>query len=133
LLHISRFLDDRDTTSLQRLLSRVAQSTVSTHYIERKHMSNQHREMPGSGVLFWEDENMRRSDKAPDYKGFVLLEHDYKAGEKLKLGGWVKQTSVGKTLISLREDAWQKKQQMEKEPREEVPAYRKRKDDDLPF
>ena len=53
-------------------------------------MSNQHREMPGSGVLFWEDENMRRSDKAPDYKGFVLLEHDYKAGEKLKLGGWVK-------------------------------------------
>ena len=70
-------------------------------------MSNQHREMPGSGVLFWEDENMRRSDKAPDYKGFVLLEHDYKAGEKLKLGGWVKQTSVGKTLISLREDAWQ--------------------------
>lgn len=96
-------------------------------------MSNQHREMPGSGVLFWEDENMRRSDKAPDYKGFVLLEYDYKAGEKLKLGGWVKQTSVGKTLISLREDAWQKKQQMEKEPREEVPAYRKRKDDDLPF
>jgi len=38
--------------------------------------------MPGSGVAYWEEE--KKSDKGPDYKGFIVLEMDYKAGEKLK-------------------------------------------------
>lgn len=99
-------------------------------------MSTAHKEMPGTGVLFWEDESLRRSDKAPDFKGFITLEFDYKAGDKLKIGGWQKQTSSGKTLISLREDNWAKKKAQEAgtdQPYEVKPAYMRKKDDDLPF
>lgn len=65
---------------------------------------SQHIERPGSGVLFWEPESERRSDKSPHYKGFVLLDRAYEKGEKIKLAAWMRETSRGTTLISVLED-----------------------------
>jgi hypothetical protein len=85
---------------------------------------NKHTEMPGSGVAYWEDENQRKSEKAPDYKGFVMLEMDYKAGEKLKLAMWLRDTSRGSTLLAIKEDNWLKrKKEEENAPQEIRPTY----------
>lgn len=103
-------------------------------------MSNQHREMPGSGVAYWEEE--KKSDKGPDYKGFIVLEMDYKAGEKLKFAVWQRDTSKGTTLLSFKEDNWTKRKKAEErnEVVEVVPAYRKHQqpspvddDSEIPF
>ena len=100
-------------------------------------MSNLHQEKPGKGVMYWEAEEQRKSPSAPDFKGFVVLEMDYKAGEKLKLAAWKKPTSRGFDLLSLSEDNWSKKQrEVPKGPREVNPTYgnQRRSDDmDVPF
>ena len=100
--------------------------------------NNSHREMPGSGVAYWERE--KKSPKGPDYKGFLVLEMDYKAGEKLKLALWQKDTSQGSVLLSIKEDNWAKRKKMEADaPREVEPNYRRQPprrvddDSDLPF
>lgn len=83
-------------------------------------MANEHKEMPGSGVAFWE--NVKKSEKGPDYKGFVTLEMDYKAGEKLKMAFWLKNTSNGNTLLAIKEDNYSKRMELQKDqPREVQP------------
>lgn len=99
-------------------------------------MSNLHNERPGKGVMYWEEEAQRKHDKSPDFKGFLVLEMDYKAGEKLKLAAWKKPTSRGYELISLSEDNWSKKQR--EQHKEVEPAYNKvshrvNDDGDVPF
>ena len=102
---------------------------------ERQPMSNLHNEKPGKGVMYWEEEASRKGDKSPDFKGFIVLEMDYKAGEKLKLAAWQKPTSRGYNLLSLSEDNWSKKQRQT--DKEVTPAYAKvshrMNDDDVPF
>ena len=117
---------------------KAARSSPSTHLSQgRTEMStgNAHKEMPGSGVMYWEEEEMRKSPKGPDYKGFVVLEMDYKAGEKLKLALWQKPTSRGYNLLAVKEDNWLKKKKLEEgRPTEVAPRYSVRKDDnDIPF
>ena len=93
-------------------------------------MSNLHNERPGKGVMYWEEESQRKNDKAPDFKGFLVLEMDYKAGEKLKLAAWQKPTSRGYNLLSITEDNWSKKQR--ETDKEVTPGYaRKQRDDDM--
>lgn len=102
-------------------------------------MSNPHREMPGSGVAYWETE--KKSPKGPDYKGFLILEMDYKAGEKLKLAMWLKDTARGDTLLAIKEDNWVKRKKEEQNaPVEVEPGYRRThprrqqdEDSDLPW
>jgi hypothetical protein len=98
-------------------------------------MSNLHNERPGKGVMYWEEEASRKSDKSPDFKGFLVLEMDYKAGEKLKLALWQKPTSRGYNLLAVKEDNWLKKKKLEEgRPTEVEPKYSIRKDDnDIPF
>ena len=121
--------------ALQRLIA-----SLSGSYKGNKVSSNAHKEMPGSGVAYWEDE--KKSEKGPDYKGFVVLEMDYKAGEKLKMAFWQRSTARGTTLLAIKEDNWLKRKKMEENaPVEVQPAYRramppKRQDDDddsVPF
>ena len=93
-------------------------------------MANEHREQPGSGVMYFELPEERKSEKAPDYKGFLLLSRDYKAGEKLKLACWQHNTSRGTTLLSLKEDTgskdWRDNQRaMENAPKEATMGYQK--------
>ena len=70
---------------------------------------------PGYGTAFWEPEEKRvKKDGSPnqyhpDYKGYVFLEMDYKAGDKLKIDIWEKQTRHGTTMLSLKEDNFTKK------------------------
>jgi hypothetical protein len=66
-------------------------------------MATGHIDRMGSGVLFSNDK--RTHEKAPHYKGHILLSRDYKAGEKVKISAWTKNTGKG-VLISLSEDNW---------------------------
>lgn len=132
LQHISKLLGDRDIPSLQRWLKRVGESlpVITT---ERPEM-NSHQERPGKGVMYQVDQ--KESPKHPDFKGFVVLEMDYKAGEKVKLAAWLKPTSRGNNLISLSEDNYTKKmKEQNREDKEVEPSYVKHKrfDDDVPF
>jgi len=102
--------------------------------------NNAHKEMPGSGVMYWEEEEMRKSPKGPDFKGFIVLECDYKAGEKLKIAAWQKPTSRGFNLLALKEDNWSKKKREEEMKDKEVPSNYARKpsrsqddDESIPF
>ena len=89
-----------------------------TVFIRKRIMANDHREEPGKGVAFWE--SVKKSEKGPDYKGFVNLEMDYRAGEKLKLAFWLKNTSNGYTLLSIKEDNYSKKMEAQKDEPKEV-------------
>jgi len=84
-------------------------------------MADPHQPRPGTGVAYYDPPEKRRSDKAPEYTGFITLEMDYKAGEKVKFGIWTKETSSGFTLLSLREDNWSKKQNELKEQEKDRP------------
>lgn len=100
---------------------------------------NQHNDLPGKGVMYWEEEAARKGEKSPDYKGFLLLEMDYKAGEKLKIAAWERKTSRGYNLLSLSEDNWSKKQRQAQQADKEVPPrystvqHRRNRDEDVPF
>jgi hypothetical protein len=87
-------------------------------------MSNAHIVSLGKGVLFQNDK--KTSDKSPDYKGTITLADDYKAGQTIKLAGWIKRTPKG-NLISISEDTWKPEGQV-------GPKEVTRQDDgDIPF
>ena len=71
-------------------------------------MANVHIPQLGKGVLFQNEK--KTSEKSPDYKGTLLLSKDYKAGQTLKISGWLKTTPQGH-LVSLSEDNWVPKPQ----------------------
>jgi len=140
LQHILKLFVKTDTESLRTWLMKTARSTPDTHSTERIYMStgNAHKEMPGSGVMYWEEEEMRKSPKGPDFKGFLVLDMDYKAGEKLKIAAWQKPTSRGYSLLALKEDNWsKKKREEERGDKEVVPSYNRRParndDEEVPF
>jgi hypothetical protein len=60
----------------------------------------------GTGVLF--AESSKNHEKAPDYKGSLKLDRDYKEGEEVKIAGWHKQSAKG-PLVSLKVDNWKPK------------------------
>jgi len=64
---------------------------------------------PGKGVLYFEPPERRRSEGAPTYIGFIVLEMDYSAGEKVKMAAWQIENKNGEPLISLSEDNYSKK------------------------
>lgn len=139
LQHISKSLDDKDIESLQRMLVRVGRSLPDTTINrERKGMS-EHKEMPGKGVMYFEPPEKRKNPKSPDYSGYLVLEMDYKAGDKLKLSAWQHPTSFGYNLLSLSENNWSRKQR--ETPREVQSGYQRQKndyafrpkDEDVPF
>ena len=141
LQHISKSLDDKDIESLQRMLVRVGRSLPDTTINHERKSMSEHKEMPGKGVLFFEPMEKRTSPKGPDYKGFVVLEMDYKAGEKLKIAAWQKPTSRGHNLLALKEDNWSKKKREEEMKDKEIPSNYARKpasrfsedDSEIPF
>ena len=99
---------------------------------------NQHQERPGKGVMYFE-ESSREDERKPKYKGYIILEMDYKAGDKLKLACWERPTSRGYNLLSLSEDNFSRKREQERDaqadiPKEVKPSYRRKIDDnDVPF
>jgi hypothetical protein len=98
-------------------------------------MSGTYGDQPGKGVLFSEE---KRGEKSPDFKGKLILDRDYKAGEEVKMAGWQKSSRRG-PLISLSIDSWKPdpnyKPDPNKFPRENTyrPGGMTRFDDDVPF
>lgn len=88
-------------------------------------MTTQHRDKPGSGVLYT-NENKNGNPKAPHFKGHILLSRDYKAGDKIFISSWSYQTGKGQ-LLSLAEDTYAANQQTQ------YPKEVNRRDDEVPF
>lgn len=85
-------------------------------------MTNPTFEKPGLGVLFIHD---KKTEKAPDYKGDIILDRDYSKGEKVKIAGWRKTTKLNH-LISLKIDDY-------KASKESYPKPVDRRDDEVPW
>jgi hypothetical protein len=110
---------------------------------EKKPAVGGYPEQHGKGVMYWNEVSDRKHEMSPDYSGYVLLEMDYKRGEKLYLGAWKKDTSRGNTLLSIKEDNWLKKKRLQEQgvkmqDREVTPGYAKvhkprDEDDSIPF
>lgn len=65
---------------------------------------------PGQGSLF---KNKKEKDSQPDYRGTLIADRDYKAGDKIELAAWVKTPkNGGEKFMSLSIS----------KPREEKPA-----------
>ena len=85
---------------------------------------------PGNGTLFFVPEHERRSDRAPPYQGYMIVDRDYKRGQKIKMGGWIRDTSRGTQLVALREDVgykdWVESRKEEREQQKDAPHEIKR-------
>jgi hypothetical protein len=85
----------------------------------------QHKEMPGFGVAYQIPGSEKKSEKSPDFEGFLVLKYDYKAGEKLQISAWEKPTSRGTKLLSLKENTYRKeKAEQENRPVEVSYSYK---------
>ena len=91
----------------------------------------------GKGVLFQNDK--KKSEKQPDYKGVITLDRDVKAGEQVKLAAWKKATRVGE-LIALAQDNFVPDPNYQRPPMEPVAPTLKKprefdpfRDDEVPF
>ena len=99
-------------------------------------MSSTYANKPGKGAIFSTE---KRSEKGPDYKGNLILDRDYKAGEEVKLAGWQKTSRRG-PMVSLSIDSWKPNPDWKPDPekaKERENTYRPggmtRFDDDVPF
>jgi hypothetical protein len=99
-------------------------------------MSSTYANKPGKGAIFSTE---KKSEKGPDYKGNLILDRDYKAGEEVKLAGWQKTSRRG-PMVSLSIDSWKPDPDWKPDPekqRERENTYRPggmtRFDDDVPF
>jgi hypothetical protein len=81
---------------------------------------------PGTGSISARGE--KPNEKSPDYKGEIVLDQDYKAGETIKLNGWMNQYAWG-TRIGLRIDNWKP------DPNYKRPEYPRevQSKDEIPF
>ena len=103
--------------------------------------NNNYPDKPGSGVLYFNAVHEKKHALGPDFSGYLVLELDYKAGDRLYIGAWEKPTSRGTRLLSVKEDNYVRKlKERENNPAgatEVVPAYKKkaapRDDEDVPF
>ena len=93
---------------------------------------------PGTGALMSKE---KRTEKSPDFKGNLILDRDYKAGEEVKLSAWQKQSRMG-PLISLSVDNWKpdpeyknKVDYDQQQPRSQFSSSGSRKllEDEIPF
>ena len=140
---ISKSLEKKDIPSLQKWLEKAGKSTPNTNiYQEKKMASNSnYPDKPGYGTLFFVAPEDKKHPQGPDFTGHLVLDMDYKAGERLNFGLWSKQTKMGTTMFSAREDNWLKKKKLEEQqPREVTPGYAKpkkasygRDENEIPF
>lgn len=95
--------------------------------------TKKYEDKPGYGTAFYEPEEKRvKKDGSPnqyhpDYRGYIFLEMDYKAGDKLKIDIWEKQTRHGTTMLSMKEDNFTKK--MRSTPQEDRSGYQRKQSD----
>jgi hypothetical protein len=86
--------------------------------------SSNYKNGPGQGSFF--PNKNKKHEKAPDWDGYIICDQDYKAGEQIKIAGWVKRGTWGE-LFSLKINNW-KPGDMPAPAREVM-----RSDEDVPF
>lgn len=92
-------------------------------------MTNTFQHKPGTGSI--SARGNKPNERAPDYKGELVLDRDYKAGETIKINGWVNQYEWG-TRVGLRIDNWKPDPNYKsREPREV--RSKNQIDSDIPF
>ncbi len=89
--HVSEYIDSSNPIAW---LKEAAPPMTRKSHIER----------PGTGVLFWVPDRRRKSERSPDFTGFIVLKHDYKAGQRVKIVAWKHPTSIGTDLLALAEN-----------------------------
>lgn len=57
--------------------------------------NNKFEEKPGYAILFYTPPEMKKFEQSPDFDGSMILKMDYKAGEKIKIDVWQKETRTG--------------------------------------
>ena len=99
-LHISRHFANQDTTSLQKWLETTAKSTLRTNSFQEKESmaDNKFPDKPGYGTLFYTAPEDKKHPQGPDFNGYLVLEMDYKAGERVNVGLWQKQ-KIGRAHV----------------------------------
>lgn len=97
-----------------------------------------YQERPGRGTLHAE---VKKSPTSPDWRGYLILDQDYKAGDKIKLAAWMKTIGHDTNVVSLGIDNWKpdpnwKPGEKPPKPRDSRPGGRvelEMPDSDLPF
>jgi hypothetical protein len=94
----------------------------------------------GRGVMF---EVRGKNEKSPNMRGAFRAKQDIKAGEKIELAGWLKQTRNGNAMVSFTHQSEEWKPPETKSYNDEDGNYRRRepdaiafnvgKDEDIPF
>ena len=126
LQHISKSLDAKDTTSIQRWLQTVGASMPDTDTIERKIMEAQRakyvpQELKGRIV---KNQN-KTKDTSPDYNGEIMVK-----GVHIRFGVWRKEGPYGEFFsISVSDPDWKSKERAAQYPKE----VRIRDDNEVPF
>lgn len=82
---------------------------------------------PGDATVFRETD--KRSDKAPDWKGTVIIPHDAQSGEKMEIAFWSKDGRKGQFLSGRVSKLRARPDQRQSSPRRDDRDYR----DDMPF
>lgn len=93
----------------------------------------------GRGIMF---ETKGKNENSPNMRGAFRAAKDIKAGEKIELAGWLKQTRNGNSMVSFRQQTEDWKSQPQAGYRDSEGVYRRNepdaihfagKDDDIPF
>lgn len=81
---------------------------------------SKYEDKPGSGTLFENDRAL--SDSHPQFRGFFIIPEGFKAGDRIQLSAWMKETREGKELVSLAFDKREQEYQDGKRNRAPAPA-----------
>lgn len=60
---------------------------------------SKYEDKPGSGTLFENDRAL--SESHPNFRGFFIIPEGFKAGDRIQISAWMKETREGKQLVSL--------------------------------
>jgi uncharacterized protein (DUF736 family) len=126
LQHISKSLDAKDTTSIQRWLMTVGASMPDIDTIERKIMEEQKpRYVPLELKGRITPNRYKTKETSPDYMGEIMVK-----GVHIKFGVWEKDGPYGKYFsISVSDPEWKKTQNSGNYPKE----VNYNSDSDVPF
>ena len=121
---------------VERVRHKLKPEVTEMAYDQKKGFA--HKEAPGFGVAYEITPENKKHERSPDFEGFLVLECDYKAGEKMYMAFWQKPTSRGTTLLSIKENNMTKKKRLEANQPVEVsyshkPRVKVADDEDIPF
>lgn len=102
-------------------------------------MSDSKWDKPGRGTAF-QTRGWQPGSNRPQFTGYVVLQEEYKPGDKIYLAAWLRNASNGNPMLSLSEDLQARQYNNKPKQTEDVevkPAWASKaatfSDDDVPF